>query len=114
WAAGPAYMPWAGGFFDGGLLPCLFLGSVLGRGFGMFKVKDAHLAVRSATITSETRGAGTRRDQWPDQYVLTSSEVQQCRGRLQFEPVRFRHRVALEPHPRPPGGPRRGEDFRGG
>jgi hypothetical protein len=29
-------MPWAGGFFDGGLLPCLFLGSVLGSGFGMF------------------------------------------------------------------------------
>jgi hypothetical protein len=36
WAAGPAYMPWAGGFFDVGLLPCLFLGSVLGSGFGMF------------------------------------------------------------------------------
>jgi hypothetical protein len=32
WAAGPAYMPWAGGFFGGGLLPGLFLGSMLGGG----------------------------------------------------------------------------------
>jgi hypothetical protein len=32
WAAGPAYMPWAGGFFGGGLLPGLFLGSLLGGG----------------------------------------------------------------------------------
>ena len=36
WNAGPAYMPWAGGFFGGGLLPGLFLGSMLGGGFGMF------------------------------------------------------------------------------
>ena len=36
WAAGPAYMPWAGGFFGGGLLPGLFIGSMLGGGFGMF------------------------------------------------------------------------------
>jgi hypothetical protein len=36
WAAGPAYMPWAGGFFGGGLLPGLFLGSMLGGGFGLF------------------------------------------------------------------------------
>jgi len=36
WAAGPAYMPWAGGFFGGGLLPGLFLGSMLGGGFGIF------------------------------------------------------------------------------
>jgi hypothetical protein len=34
WAAGPAYMPWAGGFFGGGLLPGLFIGSMLGGGFG--------------------------------------------------------------------------------
>jgi hypothetical protein len=32
WAAGPAYMPWAGGFFGGGLLPGLFVGSLLGGG----------------------------------------------------------------------------------
>ena len=32
WAAGPAYMPWAGGFFGGGLLPGLFIGSLLGGG----------------------------------------------------------------------------------
>lgn len=36
WNAGPAYMPWAGGFFGGGLLPGLFIGSMLGGGFGMF------------------------------------------------------------------------------
>jgi hypothetical protein len=36
WQAGAAYMPWAGGFFGGGLLPGLFIGSVLGGGLGMF------------------------------------------------------------------------------
>jgi hypothetical protein len=37
WAAGPAYIPWAGGFFGGGLLPGLFVGSLLGGGmFGGF------------------------------------------------------------------------------
>ncbi len=35
WNAGPAYLPWAGGFFGGGLLPGLFIGSMLGGGFGM-------------------------------------------------------------------------------
>ena len=30
WNAGPAYGPWAGGFFGGGLLPGLFVGSMLG------------------------------------------------------------------------------------
>jgi hypothetical protein len=42
WAAGPAYMPWAGGFFGGGLLPGLFLGSLLGGGmFGGEMAGDA-------------------------------------------------------------------------
>ena len=36
WQAGPAYMPWAGGFFGGGLLPGLFIGSMLGGGTGLF------------------------------------------------------------------------------
>jgi hypothetical protein len=36
WQAGPAYLPWAGGFFGGGLLPGLFIGSILGGGMGMF------------------------------------------------------------------------------
>jgi hypothetical protein len=36
WQAGPAYMPWAGGFFGGGLLPGLFIGSMLGGGLGLF------------------------------------------------------------------------------
>ena len=35
WQAGPAYMPWAGGFFGGGLVPGLFIGSVLGGGMGL-------------------------------------------------------------------------------
>jgi hypothetical protein len=42
WAAGPAYMPWAGGFFGGGLLPGLFIGSMLGGGmFGGAMADDA-------------------------------------------------------------------------
>jgi hypothetical protein len=36
WQAGPAFMPWAGGFFGAGLLPGLFVGSVLGSTFGGF------------------------------------------------------------------------------
>ena len=36
WDAGPQYMPWATGFFGGGLVPGLFFGSMLGAGFGMF------------------------------------------------------------------------------
>jgi hypothetical protein len=36
WQAGPAYAPWAGGFFGGGLFPGLFIGSLLGGGFGGF------------------------------------------------------------------------------
>jgi hypothetical protein len=36
WNAGPAYMPWAGGFFGSGLLPGLFIGSMLGGGLGFF------------------------------------------------------------------------------
>jgi hypothetical protein len=36
WQAGPAYLPWAGGFFGGGLLPGLFIGSILGGGMGLF------------------------------------------------------------------------------
>ena len=36
WQAGPAFSPWAGGFFGGGLLPGLFIGSLLGGGYGSF------------------------------------------------------------------------------
>ena len=35
WDAGRVYLPWAAGFFGGGLLPGLFAGSILGNGFGM-------------------------------------------------------------------------------
>lgn len=31
WEAGPAYAPWAGGYFGGGLLPGLLVGTVLGN-----------------------------------------------------------------------------------
>jgi len=34
WQAGPGFGPWAGGFFGSGLLPGLFIGSMLGGGFG--------------------------------------------------------------------------------
>ena len=36
WQAGPAYGPFAGGFFAGGLVPGLFLGSILDGDGGMF------------------------------------------------------------------------------
>jgi hypothetical protein len=39
--AGPALMPWAGGFYGGGLLPGLFVGSLLGGGFGEAEAADA-------------------------------------------------------------------------
>jgi hypothetical protein len=39
--AGPALMPWAGGFYGGGLLPGLFVGSLLGGGFGEAATADA-------------------------------------------------------------------------
>jgi hypothetical protein len=40
WQAGPAFGPWAGGFFGGGLLPGLFIGSMLGGGFGGWGFPD--------------------------------------------------------------------------
>jgi hypothetical protein len=42
--AGPALMPWAGGFYGGGLLPGLFVGSLLGGGFGEAQAADAAAA----------------------------------------------------------------------
>jgi hypothetical protein len=36
WDAGPQYVPWATGFFGGGLVPALSVGSMLGAGLGMF------------------------------------------------------------------------------
>jgi hypothetical protein len=36
WNAGPALSPWAGGFYGGGLVPGLFVGSLLGGGFDPF------------------------------------------------------------------------------
>jgi hypothetical protein len=40
WQAGPAFLPWAGGFFGGGLLPGLLVGSMLGGGLGGFGFGD--------------------------------------------------------------------------
>jgi hypothetical protein len=40
WQAGPAFAPWAGGYF-GGLLPGLLIGSMLGGGFGLGFPQDA-------------------------------------------------------------------------
>jgi hypothetical protein len=42
--AGPAFMPWAGGFYGGGLLPGLFVGSLLGSDFGDPGAADAAAA----------------------------------------------------------------------
>ena len=41
WQAGPAFAPWAGGFFGAGLLPGLFVGSMLGGAFGGFGYPDS-------------------------------------------------------------------------
>ena len=41
WQAGPAYGPFAGGFFAGGLVPAVFVGSLLGGGFGTFGGDEA-------------------------------------------------------------------------
>jgi hypothetical protein len=41
WQAGPAFGPWAGGFYGGGLFPGLFIGSLLGGGFGGFGGYDS-------------------------------------------------------------------------
>ncbi|HEV7627137.1 MAG TPA: hypothetical protein VGO89_11625 [Streptomyces sp.] len=35
WEAGPAYAPWAGGYFGGGILPGLLIGTLLGNSLGM-------------------------------------------------------------------------------
>src|SRR5687768_13973363 len=60
WAAGPAYMPWAGGFFGGGLLPGLLIGSGLGM-FGGAMADEAHAgdAATSAAASSATSAAAT-------------------------------------------------------
>jgi hypothetical protein len=41
WNAGPALTPWAGGFYGSGLVPGLFVGSLLGGGFGDPTVDEA-------------------------------------------------------------------------
>jgi hypothetical protein len=53
WNAGPAYAPWAGGFFGGGLLPGLFLGSMLGGGFGLYGA-----GIADAATGDDLAGAG--------------------------------------------------------
>ena len=63
WNAGPAYAPYMGGFFGGGLLPGIFLGSLLGGGMSAATAagaaSTAATAARSATAAAGTSGAGT-------------------------------------------------------
>jgi hypothetical protein len=47
WEAGPAFAPWAGGYF-GGLLPGILIGSMLGGGWGMGYPDDASAAAGAA------------------------------------------------------------------
>jgi hypothetical protein len=47
WQAGPAFGPWAGGFYGGGLLPGLFVGSMLGGGFGFGGYENADASADS-------------------------------------------------------------------
>jgi uncharacterized membrane protein YgcG len=51
WNAGPALAPWAGGFYGGGFLPGLFVGSLLG-GIGPF----------DETVTADDAGLGDQGD----------------------------------------------------
>jgi hypothetical protein len=44
WNAGPALTPWAGGFYGSGLLPGLFVGSLLGGGWADATVDDVSAA----------------------------------------------------------------------
>lgn len=41
WEAGPVYAPWAGGYFGGGILPGLLVGTVLGSSIGPWGYGDA-------------------------------------------------------------------------
>jgi hypothetical protein len=61
WNAGPMFMPWAGGFFGGGLLPGLFIGSMLGGGLGLFggaAAADAFDAGGAGDAGGDFGGAG--------------------------------------------------------
>ena len=57
WQAGPAYGPFAGGFFAGGLVPGLFLGSMLDGDGGMFGGDEA--AAPDAGDFGDFGGGGT-------------------------------------------------------
>ena len=67
WEAGPAYGPFAGGFFAGGLVPGLFLGSMLGGGIDVFGPAGARgdfgderrLRRRRTSAAAATSAAGT-------------------------------------------------------
>jgi hypothetical protein len=41
--AGPAYGPWAGGYFGGDVLPALMIGTVMGSMFGGFGGHDTYV-----------------------------------------------------------------------
>ena len=59
---GPAFAPWAGGFFGAGLLPGLFVASMLGGTFGCFGYPDAAYGeprTRSAATSGTSAEAAT-------------------------------------------------------
>ena len=58
WNAGPAYAPYMGGFFGGGLLPGIFLGSLLGGGmFGGYGGWGGEYGGAGGTV-ADSGGAG--------------------------------------------------------
>ena len=77
WNAGPAYAPYMGGFFGGGLLPGLFIGSMLGggwdgfgggtptparaSGFGDFGAAAGETSAAATSAAAETSAEGTSR-----------------------------------------------------
>ena len=58
WNAGPAYAPYMGGFFGGGLLPGLFIGSMLG-GVGRLRRATPTPGRARASGTSEAAAGET-------------------------------------------------------
>ena len=58
WNAGPAYAPYMGGFFGGGLLPGLFIGSMLGGGCGRLRRQATPAPARARAWGTSEAAAG--------------------------------------------------------
>ncbi|MEV4438913.1 hypothetical protein AB0K09_07810 [Streptomyces sp. NPDC049577] len=65
WNAGPAYAPWAGGYFGGGLLPGLLVGTMLG---GLLSGPAYAAPAYDATDTGPDGGDYTGSDYNPDDF----------------------------------------------